>query len=110
MKNNQTEFQDRQVEEGKSFYAISVHSYGINNSEPLQISLARYDNGVACFGFSQYYLPEKDIQLEDQMSAGLTLRYLQERRAVKWTYYQSKFISNFLSSHPNYPIVSHNKN
>ena len=61
MKNNQTEFQDKRVEEGKNFYAISANNYAIDNSEPLQISLARYDNGIAYFGFTQYYLPEKDI-------------------------------------------------
>ena len=38
------------------------------------------------------------------------LRYLQECSAVKWTHHQSKYISNFLLTHPEYPIVSHNMN
>ena len=59
--NNQTESQHKRVEDANSFYAICVLNSGYDNFEPLHISIARYDNGIFRSGFSQYYLPEKEI-------------------------------------------------
>ena len=90
-----------------NFYAIDVETTGFMHNEPIQIAAVRFKNGEPADFFNTYFTPYHDIEDAATKVHQLTVKKLQQLDAVKWTFWRSKLLSDFLHESPDLPIVGH---
>ena len=93
----------------RNFYALDTETTGFTKNQPIQIALARFEDGVVAESYNQYIFPTCKIEKSGIDTHGLTKEELRKRGAVQWTKAESEKLVAFLSKFPDLPIVAHNE-